>query len=249
VNAPVRTLLRQKVAYRLWGLPRRPVEVDGVSLLLGTLRRVGWMRSLQAGVPVDLEGGPIPWWTYPAIYWLDRVLDGSERVLEYGAGHSTLWLAGRAATVTSIEHDERWAERIEPRAPANVRIERRRCSGDLLDSVDDDPYLAPLAAYPEPNDVIVVDGLARRSCLRLAPAALAGDGLIVLDNADRPEFAAILAELQAAGFGRIDFVGPVPGGTNFSCTSVLSRDLIVRARAAKTPVSWGSEIPDFGVVR
>jgi hypothetical protein len=244
-----RISIANKLRYRLWGLPRRASEFDAVSLHLATLRRVGWMRSVAGGLPVDRSGAPIPWWTYAAISWLDSVLRGSEEVLEFGAGHSSLWLASRTARVTSIEHDRGWADRVARRSPANLRVEHRACAGDLLETKDDDPYVEPLRSGSSRYDVVVVDGMARITCLRGAPSVLKDDGLVVLDNADRVELRAGLEALEARGFGRLDLVGPVPGGTNFSCTSVLTTELGGRwGRPVRPPVWWGSEIPDFEVL-
>jgi hypothetical protein len=40
--------------------------------VLSSLRRLGWQKSIRRG-PVDAAGDPIPWITYPAIDWIDRI--------------------------------------------------------------------------------------------------------------------------------------------------------------------------------
>lgn len=242
--------LRQKVRYRIWSLPRTPGELDAVLLFVGTLRRIGWMLSAQRRLPIDREARPLPWWTYPAIFWLDSALTGTERVVEFGAGHSTLWLARRVRDVTSIEHDERWSRAIARRAPANVTVLHRRSAGDLVDAPDGDAYVSVLDELADRSvDLLVIDGMARRRCLLAAPRLLRPGGIALLDNSDRPQLAPAIERLQREGFGRLDFVGPVPGGTNMSCTSILFRSLGKRWTTPRRPPRWwGAEIPDFGVV-
>jgi hypothetical protein len=241
--------LRQKVAYRLWGLPRGVRELNAVTLTLGTMRRIGWMRSVRSGSPVAADGGPLPWWTYAVIEWLATVLRGDERVLEFGAGNSTLWLAARVADVTAVEHDERWSRRIASLGLPNVTVLFRSSSAGIV-SQGSDPYIGVLVELPRSRfDVIVVDGVARDRCLAAVPDLLATGGIVLLDNADRPDLGPSIESLEASGFHRLDFVGPVPGGTNMSCTSVFMRELGERwFRPHAMPTRWGSQIPDFGVL-
>jgi hypothetical protein len=239
--------MRQKMRYRLWALPRRAREADAMMLLLGTLRRIGWTRSVAHGFPVDAELKPLPWWTYPAIHWTMSVLAGDERVLEFGSGNSTLWLASRVGRVTTVEDDEVWSARIAGQAPPNVEVLYRPCAGDIVTAPPADPYVGVLDDVSSGSvDLLVVDGKARGDVLLAAGRVLVSDGIALLDNADRPELAGSIDALQADGFGRIDFVGPVPSGTNMSCTSVFFRRLDARWRTPRrTPEWWGTEIADF----
>lgn len=82
----------------------------------------GYMRSVLEDQCVDREGKPIPWYTYPAIEQIDKWDVSGSEVLEYGAGNSTLWWAARARSVTSIESNEGWYERIRSRMPANCNL-------------------------------------------------------------------------------------------------------------------------------
>lgn len=60
-------------------------------------------RSSLRAAPVDAQGRPVPWYTFPMISFLEaKKFDGCE-VLEFGAGYSTLWWANRAKHVLSFE--------------------------------------------------------------------------------------------------------------------------------------------------
>jgi hypothetical protein len=63
----------------------------------------GHAASSRAQVPIDGDGNPTPWYTYPAIAYLSQ-LDFSERIVfEYGSGNSTLWRGARSKRVVSVE--------------------------------------------------------------------------------------------------------------------------------------------------
>lgn len=63
------------------------------------------VRSALRGYPTDKDGGPVPWYTYPAVDFLSMLDFSDARVCEYGGGQSTLWWAARAKSVLSIEQD------------------------------------------------------------------------------------------------------------------------------------------------
>lgn len=81
----------------------------------------GWDRSFLEG-PVDADGRPVPWITYPAQALLAQLVRPEFRVFEYGCGHSSLWWAARAAEVISVDHDEHWVERIRQKKPDNLTV-------------------------------------------------------------------------------------------------------------------------------
>ena len=58
-----------------------------------------------------------------------------------------------------------------------------------------------------------------------AARQVAPGGLVVFDNADRPEYAAGYEALQRAGFVRLDFWGLGPINPYEWCTSVFVRDI------------------------
>jgi len=103
------------------------------------------------------------------------------------------------------------------------------------DGEPDDPYLAPLVDHKERFDVVVVDGLARNACCRLAPEHLTDTGLILLDDSDRTAYRNGHDALAALGFGRVDFFGPKPGVGHLSVTSVFCKDFNAWTRGLRLP--------------
>lgn len=85
------------------------------------LQSTGWRRSIELGAAVDNDG-PVPWFTYPAIRYLKRLVRPDWRVLEYGSGNSTRWWAAHVAEVVAVEHDPAWAAALRRDQPANVRL-------------------------------------------------------------------------------------------------------------------------------
>jgi len=86
----------------------------------GYLKRKGWFHSLN-GSPCDASG-PIPWYTYPAISFLTRIIRPEFKVFEYGCGNSTLWWAQMVNHVYSVEHNRGWYEEIRKKVPTNANL-------------------------------------------------------------------------------------------------------------------------------
>ncbi|MDV7143718.1 class I SAM-dependent methyltransferase [Tropicimonas sp. TH_r6] len=171
-------------------------------------RRAHWLRSLFAIHDVDaLVSLDVPWWTYAAIDEVDAFLKArpGARVFEYGSGASTVWLARRAGSVTSVEHMAGWHERVELLIAAHALqadVDLRLVEPDATPSEDSlylsqkpgetgasfTAYAAAIDAADGPFDVIVVDGRARQACLEHAKRRLAPDGIIVFDNSNRARY-------------------------------------------------------------
>lgn len=116
----------------------------------------------------------LPWFSWPAIRYLDGWLKPHHRVFEIGGGGSTLFFADRVSHVWTLEQDEGWAARIRAQAHKGVTV---------LTGEDADPFpsFAP--------DLIVIDGPDDFTAPTRRPAALAWalprvapGGLIVLDD-------------------------------------------------------------------
>ena len=135
----------------------------------------GQYQTIRRSECLNRAGDRIPWYTYPAIEFLDNLDFSQKTVLEYGSGNSSAFWAKRSKSVLSIEHDRVWFDRISTRLAPNQSIYLRESEGDYLEAVNRSPYR---------YDVIVIDGKYRSKCARLVQAHLAADGLVVLDNSD-----------------------------------------------------------------
>lgn len=175
------------------------------------LATTGWNRSRRELASVDADGRPVPWITYPAIRFLEPRITATFNIFEFGSGLSTLWWADRAASITSVEHDRGWHERIAKKAPANARL--------LLE--DGDGYIQ--AASGQIYDVIVVDGIRRPDCARHAIGSLGSAGVLVWDNTDEVADRAGHDFMRESGFRRLDFWGLGPLMVHESCTTIFYR--------------------------
>lgn len=139
----------------------------------------------------DKTGKPDePWLTRDAILFLEELLDGTQRVLEYGSGGSTLWYGRRAKRVESIEHDNTWASTV-----SRAILEGNHFNVCLYHIPNTDDYETysrfgrELAKRDGPFDLVVVDGRGRVKCVKASAELVKPGGYLVLDNAERPNYA------------------------------------------------------------
>lgn len=158
----------------------------------------GWGHKLSFDErkPIDANGSPLPWFTYPAIEYL-RQLDLSKfKILEWGIGNSTLFFAPRCSEIYSIEHNDDWYNAISNSMPSNAKA--------FLTSTDSNYSNKPLS-FQVKFDLIIVDGINRKECLEVAVNILKNSGFIIFDNSDRnPDLCQIL---RNDDFIQIDFHG------------------------------------------
>lgn len=180
------------------------------------LTRTGWMKSRRQKFAVDASGEPLPWYTYPAIRFLEDRLPKGFSVFEYGTGYSTLWWSRRASAVIGCEHDPAWFQRISELAPSNVSVTLRGLEEGYARSATDSG---------RKFDVIAIDGRRRVECAKNALPALSKDGIIIWDNSDRDKYNEAYDLLKRNGFGRIDFWGIGPMNVREWSTAVFYRPL------------------------
>lgn len=172
-------------------------------------RRNFWVRHFWSLFALyDLERMIMfgkPWWTYGAIDEVEQFLaerEGKARIFEYGAGASTVWLAGRAGEVHSVEHDGDFVARLRPLLAESSHVHLHHVgttpvrpdstavsqhAGD--EEFDFADYVDTIRQVGGEFDLIVVDGRARVACLAAAKAHLAADGLLLFDDAARTRYA------------------------------------------------------------
>lgn len=234
MNRRHRTLAR--VRRRANGLPRSLKQAEAALCLLGDLNRWGWRSSL-GGSPT-IAGEMVPWITYPAIVFIWNLLSGDERVLELGAGSSTMWFAERVHSVLSLETSASWFQKLQAIKPPNVELV-------LVEEESRDSYLACLREILGESsffDVVLVDGGPDRVASATDCAThVKDDGLLILDNSDVSAYQSVVSYLAGNGFDRLDFFGPAPGSRYLSCTSMFSKDFgswLARQPATVLPVPF-----------
>ena len=165
----------------------------------GPLAEFGWFRSFKEKKPVDQTGNPIPWFSYPMIHFLEKRIQPSFSIFEFGAGNSTLWWAKRVSHVEACEHDPEWFNTIKNAAPSNTAI--------LFIENPKDDYIKAIKNVSEKFEIIVIDGDQRVQCIKESLPHLTPDGVIILDDSERMEYIEGVQYLYDNGFRRIEFYG------------------------------------------
>lgn len=185
-----------------------------------------WVKSVQAGFrlrrefghgltastryPVDREGKPLPWYTYPAIEYLMQLDLKNKTVFEFGSGNSSLFWAARAKRVISVENDPAWYRQVMKSVPPNLDLRLRESPEDYVRCITEENLR---------YDLVVVDGIVRSRCARAALSRLADGGLIILDNADW--FTSAAAILRQSDLIQIDMKGFGPVNAYAWCTTLF----------------------------
>jgi hypothetical protein len=179
----------------------------------------GWRQSFIGGRPVNGNGAPIPWYTYPAIEFLQSLDLSDARVFEYGCGNSSLFWAKCATAVFAVENNAEWAKVVRDLGISGLTV---------LEATDRDEYVSAAEAVGGQFDVVIVDGRYRRACAQVALNVVQANGLIVFDNADwYPE---ACADLREKGWFQIDFSGLGPINPYAWTTAVFMKTSVGFAR-------------------
>lgn len=121
----------------------------------------------------------LPWLGYRAIAHIESLLQPDWKVLEFGAGASTLWFAKRCAFVLSIEWEQPWRDEVcRQLREANVQNAECRQRDDSVYHVIDD---RPDGSF----DFALVDGRQRALTARTAWRLVKSKGWIYYDNSDK----------------------------------------------------------------
>lgn len=227
--------LKRILPASLW----QPLRGLGTALLTPALfaYRSGHARSSLRAMAVWRDGQPIPWYTYPCIELLfARAAAGAlreRRVLEFGAGQSTLWWAAQAGEVVALEAPGPWLERLRTQAPANVRLVEARAAS----AAECVQGARRALADAGPFDVVVIDGLWRRELVAVALEQLAAHGAILCDNSEGYGIhEGFLAQRPSRPMMRVDLFGHAPGVLRPHCTSIyFSEGCFLFSTAAAIP--------------
>lgn len=187
----------------------------GTLVTEGYLAESGWVRSAAERRVVDAAGAPLPWATLPFVDFIAPRLDRGWTIFEYGAGASTLFYAARVRAVTAVEHNARFAAELRPTLPSNVQL--------LVQDEAGAGYCEAVKTGGARPVLVSVDGEDRNRCVTAAIAGMSDDGVLVLDDAERPEYRPAHERLTNAGFRAVEFWGVAPGMVTRKCTTVFYR--------------------------
>jgi hypothetical protein len=180
----------------------------------GYLKDVGWIKSFLEKESVNSIGEPIPWVTYPFLEFIKPRLKNDFRIFEYGCGNSTLYYSQFVRSVTSIEHNRGWFNRIKSKTGPNVEV--------IFKELDTNgKYCKSILEQISTFDIIIVDAEDRVNCLKCCTSKLSENGIIVLDDSDRIEYRKGIEFLLSLGFKKIDFWGISPCYSNNKATTIF----------------------------
>ncbi len=165
--------------------------------------KYGHWKSASKLMAINANNKETPWYTYPAIEFLNTINFSDCVVWEYGAGNSTLYWASKSKRVYSVEDNHEWYSRVEA-----MRIK----NAEILYGENKENYVNKISCN-DSYDVIVIDGKYRAECTRIAIEKISSHGIIIIDNSDRPEEIACSEFLKENNFIEIGFngLGPVNG--------------------------------------
>ena len=180
----------------------------------GYLDSIGWFAAFDAQQAVDGQGKAMPWVTYSFIDFIKGRINKSHNIFEYGSGNSTIFYAEKAATVTSVEHDKSWFNKVKGTSPANADM-------IFCELQRDGEYARKAALLNKKFEIIIVDGRDRVRCCKHGIEALTTNGVMILDDSEREVYNPARIFLKEQGFKEISFSGISPGLFYEKATSVF----------------------------
>ena len=177
----------------------------------------GWFISFRKKQSLNLEGNPIPWWTYSFNDFIRDRLKKDIDVFEFGSGSSSIYLADKVNSITSVEHDKSWYEHVKSKMPSNIKLifKDLEYGGEYSKSILKEDRLF---------DIAIVDGRDRVNCCINSVSKLKKSGVLIFDDAHRPEYQESYDYMINQGFKRIDFTGVAAGFFFKKSTSLFYKD-------------------------
>jgi len=196
------------------------------------LSNTGYIESISNKLPLR-HGLPIPWITYSALEFLESNVSSNAKVLEFGAGFSSIFWALRGNDISYLDFNKNWNDCISNTLDELGReclissksifdelssvyppfieefkqmlsIEERATSANFSNSLN-----SYILEKIEMANLIVIDGHYRNFFLEMCARA-DSKAVIVLDNAERNEYETGKTAILDAGFFKIDFTGLGP---------------------------------------
>ena len=170
--------------------------------------KYGHSNSIVMKKSVDAKLNPIPWFTYPAIEFLNQFNYTEFDIFEWGSGNSSFYFAQKCKSIISIEINSEWYD---------LNNEYKLKNQTFILS-NEENFDSEIMNFNQSFDIIIIDSIKRNECAKTALKKLKENGLIILDNSERhPEICQFLRENN---FTEIDFhgFGPI---NNYTWTSSI----------------------------
>ncbi|MBM5783114.1 MAG: class I SAM-dependent methyltransferase [Pelagibacterales bacterium] len=183
--------------------------------------KTSWQKSSLSGFSQDDQGNFVPWMTYDAISFLKNYVTKNHSIFEFGCGASTLFFAERSASVTSIETNDKWLKIVN-----SFLSEKKLENVDINlmpDGIDNNNYETFAKNCDKKFDIIVIDSIKRFSCALNVIEALKPNGIIILDDSERPNYQKIFKFFNQNGFTQTDFLGIAPAQLRIKNTTIFQR--------------------------
>lgn len=221
---------------------KEPLKIKNLSII-GHITK--WRSSLDPGRNALID--QVPWISFAAISFLEKILNKDMMVFEYGTGGSTMFFANRVKRVVSVEHDPAWYRRvlteIEKSHVNNCEIKLfepildSACTDKILADPDSyvsgdknyegmcfKKYASSIDIYPDDYfDVILIDGRSRPACYKHAKNKIKSGGFIILDNSETDYYNFIHEEMDNEYWWKQEYPGLFPYQFHFSETCVWQK--------------------------
>lgn len=171
-------------------------------------RNFGHAKSIKTKQSIDKAGNFVPWFTYPAIHFLNTKNLEQKSVFEWGGGASSKYFSKKCKDIITIEDNTEWFKFLETNKFSNQTL--------FLEPTKDG-YTNAIKNFDKNFDIIIVDGSHREECLRIGSEKLNPMGFLILDNSDW--YQDDVAWLEAKGLYHIPFQGFAPINDYISVTS------------------------------
>jgi hypothetical protein len=192
--------------------------------------KFGQWKSIASRASIDGKGDPIPWYTYPAIEYLNSFDFTNCDVFEFGSGNSSLYWSLRAKSVVSIEDDKDWFDLVSKKINTN---------NSVIYCAEEADYVAALAKQGRKFDIIIIDGNHRLKCTEEVLRIIDSDGMVILDNSDRLIEMECGKLLRSNGYIQMDFsgFGPINGYCWTTSIFLKSQKLFINSFSGPSPIA------------
>ena len=175
--------------------------------------KYGQFKSIINRSAIDRLGKPVPWYSYPAIEFLEQFDFSKNKVLEYGCGNSTIWWAKKCRSVISIEHDQKYYKYIKSLNLNNLELRLFKKKREYINQRE-----------LTNSEIIIIDGNFRKEIIEKLienrEKIKNKNTIIIIDNSHW--YSNIISLLERKiNYTQIDFFGFCPS-TNFTnATTIL----------------------------